>query len=354
MPDFIPGLKLCRLFYEEVVRPKLTTHFPALSYAAARIGSGSEVIGFDTPMSMDHDWGPTVILFLQDKNPELHESIRQLMRETLPETFRGFPVWRDPGDNPDHRHHAVFVTTCRAYFQKHFNHDMSEPLAVADWLTISSQHLLEATAGEVFYDGVGEIGRIRHTLTWYPNQIWRYLLAAGWERIGQEDHLMCRAGYVGDELGASIIAARLVRDIMSLCFLMERRHAPYAKWFGSAFQQLRCAPRMTPLLTQVMQAQAWREREAALCDAFRLLGQLHNQLEMPPAIDPAVIQFHDRPFQVSAAEQFVEALLAGIDSAELQHLKSLPGIGSIDQWSDNTSLRDNVVWRSRLKGLYEP
>ena len=54
MPDFISGLELSRLFYWEVVRSLLDKHYPGLPHAAALIGPGSEVLGFDTEMSMDH------------------------------------------------------------------------------------------------------------------------------------------------------------------------------------------------------------------------------------------------------------------------------------------------------------
>jgi hypothetical protein len=47
---------------------------------------------------------------------------------------------------------------------------------------------------------------------------------------------MPRAGFVGDELGSALIGSRLVRDIMNLCFLLEKQYAPYPKWFGTAFQ----------------------------------------------------------------------------------------------------------------------
>ncbi|TDC71161.1 HtaA domain-containing protein, partial [Streptomyces hainanensis] len=39
--------------YEEAVRPLLDEHLPGLPYAAARIGPGSEVLGFDTARSAD-------------------------------------------------------------------------------------------------------------------------------------------------------------------------------------------------------------------------------------------------------------------------------------------------------------
>jgi len=42
--------------------------------------------------------------------------------------------------------------------------------------------------------------------------IWLYLLASAWSRIGQEEHLMGRAGSVADEIGSAIIASRRLFD----------------------------------------------------------------------------------------------------------------------------------------------
>lgn len=60
---FIGGLELSRRFYREAVRPLLERPFPDLPHAAALLGTGSDVLGFDTEMSTDHDWGPSVVLF---------------------------------------------------------------------------------------------------------------------------------------------------------------------------------------------------------------------------------------------------------------------------------------------------
>jgi hypothetical protein len=61
---FIPGLELNRLFFEEVVRPLIAAQFPDLAYSAALIGYGSDVLGYDTVLSTDHEWGPRLLLFL--------------------------------------------------------------------------------------------------------------------------------------------------------------------------------------------------------------------------------------------------------------------------------------------------
>jgi len=60
---FVPGVRLAGEFYAEVVRPLLEAEFPGLPYAAALIGAGSEVLGFDTERSTDHDWGPRLLVF---------------------------------------------------------------------------------------------------------------------------------------------------------------------------------------------------------------------------------------------------------------------------------------------------
>lgn len=54
---FLPAVRLAGLFYREAVAPLLRECFPRLTHSAALIGTGSEVLGFDTARSMDHDWG---------------------------------------------------------------------------------------------------------------------------------------------------------------------------------------------------------------------------------------------------------------------------------------------------------
>ena len=89
MPDFIPGIELSHRFYEQAVRPLLDRFYPGLPHAAALLGAGSEVLGFDTAMSMDHDWFPKVWIFLRDQDEDLKEPIRLMLSQNLPHRFLG-------------------------------------------------------------------------------------------------------------------------------------------------------------------------------------------------------------------------------------------------------------------------
>lgn len=53
---FLSGIELAGEYYARLVRPLLDEAFPGLRYSAARLGEGSEVLGFDTGRSADHDW----------------------------------------------------------------------------------------------------------------------------------------------------------------------------------------------------------------------------------------------------------------------------------------------------------
>src|SRR6185503_19579973 len=138
--------------------------------------------------------------------------------------------------------------------------DIDKQIEAADWLTFPEQKLRSITCAGIFEDSIG-LKFILDSFAYYPHDVWLYLLASGWNRIGQEEHLMPRAGFVGDELGSALIGSRLVRDLMSLCFLMERQYAAYPKWFGTAFQQLNCASDLTPVLLRAQHAATWQERE---------------------------------------------------------------------------------------------
>jgi hypothetical protein len=360
---FIPGLKLSRRFYAELVQPLLDRHFPNLPHAAALIGYGSEVLGFDTEMSTDHAWCPRVLLFLRDEGASLSEPIKNMLSRELPHEFLGFPldtvpVPGEPGvfwmkakaEGPVE--HKVIPVTLRDFIRETMNWDISQPLSAADWLSISSQILRTLTDGAVHFDNIGELSALRAQLAWYPHDVWLYLLACGWARIGQEEHLMPRAGFAGDELGSALIGSRLVRDVMSLCFLMEKQYAPYPKWFGTAFQKLACAPALTPILRRAQLAETWPEREAALCKAYTLLAKMHNRLGLMDPLPEEPGGFHGRPFRVIHGEAFAEAIKTKISDPEVKRIAAKGLIGSIDQFSDNTDLRSDVNWRPAVRGMY--
>ncbi len=364
MQHFIPGLELSRRFYHALVRPLLDAHFSGLPHAAALIGYGSEVLGFDTEMSTDHAWCPRMQIFLRDEDEHLAELIRTMLSEKLPREFLGYPlntaavageagifVMEAAANGPVA--HKVNLLTLSRFISENLGWDISHPLGVADWLTISSQLLGTITAGAVHFDNVGRLTALRAQLEWYPQDVWLYLLAAGWQRIGQEQHLMPRAGFVGDEQGAALIGSRLVRDIMSLCFLMERRYAPYPKWFGSAFQRLASAPALTDSLWRAQQAETWQVRETALVEAYEKLAAMHNSLSLTAPLPATVGPFHGRPFRVIDAEAFANALIQQVSDSQMKRIAAKGLIGSIDQWSDNTDLRSNLRWRDALCKLYD-
>ncbi len=365
-PPFISGLDLSESFYCEAVAPVIQSDFPDLSFAAALIGSGSEVLGLDNVMSTDHHWGPRAILFLRESDlVKYGASISDKLSEKLPRRFRGYPTSYLPSDAVDDAagiqmldysnegpvKHRVEITSMRAFVQEYISFDIGNEITAIDWLTFPDQKLLSLTAGRVFHDAIG-LEDLRKKFAYYPHDVWLYLLASAWARIEQEEHLMGRAGSVGDEIGSAVIASRLVRDLMRLCFLMERRYAPYQKWFGTVFSQLNSGKQLAPILSQVLSAQGWETREQYLVLAYEYVAKLHNQLGTTETMPVKASQFHGRPYMVISKGAFSQAIKSAITDSTLRKIAARPLIGSIDQFSDSTDLLADPSWRESLCGLY--
>ena len=92
MKDFIPGLELASKFYEETVRPILESVFSGVPYSAALIGTGSEVLGFDTEMTADHhSRAESDVVFGGERDYERQAgAITESLRQKLPLKFRGY------------------------------------------------------------------------------------------------------------------------------------------------------------------------------------------------------------------------------------------------------------------------
>jgi len=90
-PPFVPGLELNRTYYEEAVRPILEDLTPNLAYSAALIGYGSDALGYDITVSTDHEWGPRLLLFLDETAYAARaEEISARLSAELPPTFHGY------------------------------------------------------------------------------------------------------------------------------------------------------------------------------------------------------------------------------------------------------------------------
>lgn len=361
---FVLGLRLAEGFFHEEVKPILKSHYPDLSYSAALIGNGSEVLEFDTETSMDHHWGPRVMLFLRPSDfKSKRDAIRIVLSNELPTTYLGYSTnfsEPDPEDNGIQTlqpvasgpiNHRVETYMLYSFFLSYMNINIDKELGPIDWLTLPHNKLRSVTAGRVFRDDIG-LEKIRSRLSWYPQDVWLYILASVWTRIGQEEHLMGRAGSVSDENGSAIIGSRLVRDIMRLAFLMEREYPPYAKWFGTAFSQLKSAAELGPILTNVLHATSWKERETGLCDAYEILVGIHNSLGITTPISAEVSQFWGRPFKIIRGEKIAKTIIEYIKASEVVSLAKRSLIGNIDLISDNTNLLEDESLRLALKALY--
>lgn len=358
MADFTPGLALNESFFRKVVAPLLAAHLPDLPYAAALIGWGSEVLGFDDPQSADHNWGLRFQLFLAAADyAEYHSVVNQLLCAQLPRTFRGHPVDFHLSVNGDQRAadrgetaHNIDIETIAGFFTRYLGCDPFGEIGVADWLTFSEHKLLALTSGRVFHDGLGALEAVRLKFRYYPRDVWLYLLAAQWEKIGEEEAFVGRCGDVGDELGSALIAARQVKNLMRLCFLMEQQYAPYSKWFGTAFARLACAGELMPIFEAVLQASEWQARQAALANAYEAVARMHNALQITIPLREKARYYHGRPYLVRGDDRYVEEIKKALTSAEITRIAH--GLGSVNQFVDSTSQLNDHLVREKLKALY--
>ena len=306
MDAFVPGLVLCRRFFEEAAAPIIDRVVHKSDWAAGLTGRGSDVLGFDTAISMDHDWGPRFQVFLPDDAPAAKaERIDAELRQSLPRTFLGFPVdYEDPDlPEPSPDGHHIVITTTGSWLRRFLGCDPRDGVDTLTWLTFPEQRLVELTAGAVFRDPRGELTAMREALAYHPREVWLYRMACQWQRLCQVEGFIGRSAEAGDELGMRVLAARIVRDIMRLCFLLERRYAPYEKWLGTAFGRLACAPRMSPYIREALEADDYAGIEAGLVGAYGLLAGMHNELGVTGAIDGRPRRYHARDYQVIRAEQ---------------------------------------------------
>jgi hypothetical protein len=106
---FVPGVELGRALYQEVVAPRLG----GLRHSAARLGPGSDVLGYDTARSTDHDWGARLAVLVEAGGPEPLAGV--------PARFGGWPT-------------EVVVLGIGTFLTRQLGFDPRAGISTRDWL----------------------------------------------------------------------------------------------------------------------------------------------------------------------------------------------------------------------------
>lgn len=232
------GLEIARAYYEQYGLPMLKAQFPELMpfIAAGLTGSGSECFGFDDDVSRDHDFEPGFILFLPGEDIVDRRKAFLLERayDRLPRDFMGLRRGlRAPVGGP----RRGVLRTGEYFLEKVGAAD--GVLTVEQWLTLPSHALAEAVNGEIFYDGLGDVSRIRGALSVYPEDIRRKKLAGSLLMMGQAGQYNYSRCLKHGETGAAQLAVtEFVRHAMQAIFLLNDIYMPYYKWQFRAMRRL--------------------------------------------------------------------------------------------------------------------
>ncbi|MBR0426310.1 MAG: DUF4037 domain-containing protein [Clostridia bacterium] len=238
------GLELCEAFYREYGEPMLKEQFPSLLpfLATGLFGSGSECYGFDDALSRDHDFEPGFCIFLPEESVVDRRAAFLLERayDRLPKEFCG--VKRSLVSPVGGARHGVLRTG--EWFSEKIGAS-DGVLTLSGWLTVPEYALGESVNGKVFYDGYGEVTRIRSGLMTYPEDVRRKKLAGNlllMAQAGQYNYRRC-LGH-GESGAAQLAVAEFVKATMATVFLLNGVYRPYYKW---SFRAMRMLPKLSVL-----------------------------------------------------------------------------------------------------------
>ena len=343
----LSGADVSRQFYGEAVAPILARDFPGLRYAAGRLGSGSDVLGLDDAMSRDHDWGCRLTLLVDQADAAAVPLVRDQLAARLPASWRDRPV-RFATTWDSSQAHRVEVATVGEFARGRLAVDPLGGLTTVDWLMLTGQGVLEVTAGPVFTDQTTELARVREALRWYPAEVDRYVLAAGWLLVSYRLPMHGRAASRGDQAGSRVIAGAITGSLLRLALLVRRRWAPYEKWLGTAVRGLPDGAALTGLLEAATSTPDRAGREEAMAAAAEIILDVQRDRGVPVP-RPAFTQFWDRPYQ-HVNPSVIRGLRAGIKDPDLARL---PGeAGSIEQWCGDVELLARPERRIALAAAY--
>ncbi len=276
------GLELARKYYENCGREVLEQDFTdILPYiAVGLVGQGSECMGYDDALSQDHDFEPGFSIFLPEEDvvDRRREFLLERAYTKLPKELDGYErMGLKPAGGPRHG-----VVRLSEFLMKTIGRADGN-LTVREWFAIPEQSLLEVTDGALFYDGSGELTRLREKLSKMPEPIRLKKMAACllmMSQTGQYNYQ--RLVDRGDEQGAQLCLIEFEKQARHMAFLINGKYMPYYKWSYRALTELPVLSELSGRLYELIStgnAPVTAVRKAELIDdiAARIICELQDQ-----------------------------------------------------------------------------
>jgi hypothetical protein len=136
--------------------------------------------------------------------------------------------------------------------------------------------------------------------------------------------------------------------VVSLAFLLHRQWEPYEKWRGAMLARLPSAADLAGPLEAACGPAGWRDREAGLAAAIKVLARVQRETGLPTP-DTVVTPFFDRPYR-TVPESLAGLLLGEITHPVLTRLRVRAG--SVAQWADSVDVMAHPQRRAALAAAY--
>lgn len=311
------GLEISEAYFNSFGLPMLKERFPDVlpHVAAGLFGSGSECFGFDDELSRDHDFDPGFILLLPDEDivDRKREFALERAYAALPKEFEGVkrPMMAPVGG----ARRGVMRT---AHFFKDKVGSADGKLTVGQWLALPSFALAEAVNGKVFYDGSGELTRIREGLARYPDDIRKkklagHLLLAA--QAGQYNYQRCLRH--GETAAAQLAVVAFAQSAMEIAFLLNDAYQPFYKW---SFRAMRTLPRL-PYAAELLEYLITTDNEGQLAqDKYEVIEDIAADI-----IDELIAQGMTRA-DCGDLEKHAYSVNDGIADGDLRNRHIMAGV----------------------------
>lgn len=233
------GLELAKNYYEEFGLPMLQRDFEQYidRIAVGLVGHGSECFGYDDALSRDHDFEPGFCLWLtaEDEREFGFKLFRAYSK--LPKEYQGLTVAKKSLFGRD----AKGVHTIDEFYSYYIG-SKELPKSNYDWLSIPDFYLAEAVNGEVFCDKLGEFTRRRqYLINECPEEVWQKKIASAlfyMAQYGQYNYSRCLKH--GEKSAAALALSEFARHTAQVCYLINKKYAPYYKWLFRGLMDIGC------------------------------------------------------------------------------------------------------------------